>query len=502
MDCLFVSPGTTKEQYQDLNDLYTAIEPPTWSLLLAESCRSIGHSVGILDLCAEKLSDIELRDRIVGINPKYICMVIYGQNPNSGSMLIGEAYNLARKIKSISDIPMIFVGSHVSALPYEVLQNEYVDVVLTNEGVYALRNILSGKYNTMSEIKGIGYKRNGIPVLTEPEIVVPQDRMDIDLPGYAWDLLPYGETPLDLYRSHFWHAEYNHKNRTPFAAIYTSLGCVFKCEFCMINILNRNDNDPVGVASNYCNMRFWSPELIIKEFDKLYNMGARTIRISDEMFLLNKRYYVPLCKLLIDRGYGKDLNMWAYSRIDTIKDKETLELVRAAGIKTLCLGIESGNKNIRTNVIKGKFEDVNIRDVIKQCHDSDVEIIGNYMFGLPGETYESMLQTLNTSLELCTIAWNAYHTMPLPGSKLYKDFLERGGTINNNNWGFFAKTPVALRTEALSEKEIIEFRDWAWYVYHSYPLFLKKVEDKFGIEQRKNVEEMSKIKLERELNYD
>ena len=54
--------------------------------------------------------------------------------------------------------------------------------------------------------------------------VVPQDRMDIDMPGYAWDLLPYRTRPLDLYRAHFWHAEFDHEKRTPFAAIYTSLG--------------------------------------------------------------------------------------------------------------------------------------------------------------------------------------------------------------------------------------------------------------------------------------
>ena len=92
---------------------------------------------------------------------------------------------------------------------------------------------------------------DGKPKLTIPEITVPSYRMDIDLPGYAWDLLPYKSKPLDMYRAHFWHAGYNEDNRTPFAAIYTSLGCMFKCDFCMINILNRDDNDEIGVAGNY-----------------------------------------------------------------------------------------------------------------------------------------------------------------------------------------------------------------------------------------------------------
>ena len=123
----------------------------------------------------------------------------------------------------------------------------------------------------------------------------------------------------------------------------------------MINTINRNDLDPIGNAANYSMMRFWSPEFIIKEFDKLVEMGVRTLRISDEMFLLNKKYYVPLCELLKDRGYGDKLSMWAYSRIDTVKDPEKLKLIRQAGIKWLALGIESGDKKIRFEVAKGNY---------------------------------------------------------------------------------------------------------------------------------------------------
>ena len=66
-----------------------------------------------------------------------------------------------------------------------------------------------------------------------------------------------------------WHAEYDFEKRSPYASIQTSLGCQFKCSFCMINLVNRNDSEEIGVASNYSGMRFWSPEFI-KEFDKLF----------------------------------------------------------------------------------------------------------------------------------------------------------------------------------------------------------------------------------------
>ena len=91
--------------------------------------------------------------------------------------------------------------------------------------------------------------------------------MDIDLPGYAWDLLPFDQKPLDLYRAPMWHAEYDFKKRTPYASLQTSLGCMFHCNFCMINIINRDDNEEIGVASNYSKMR-----ILVKECIKLKNL--------------------------------------------------------------------------------------------------------------------------------------------------------------------------------------------------------------------------------------
>ena len=83
------------------------------------------------------------------------------------------------------------------------------------------------KLENFKSINGIAYRNLENIIINKPEKVVPQNRMDIDLPGYAWDLLPYKNKPFDLYRSPMWHAEYVNKNRTPYAAIQTSLGCQF-----------------------------------------------------------------------------------------------------------------------------------------------------------------------------------------------------------------------------------------------------------------------------------
>src|SRR5260370_6860750 len=151
------------------------------------------------------------------------------------------AIELAAALKAAGlSAPICCVGSHTSALPKEVLAYPCVDIVLLNEGVYALHNLLrSNLKDDLRTIKGIGYKRpNGLApelVLNPPEQVVPQARMDIDLPGYAWDLLPYRERPLDLYRAHFWHAEFNHDKRTPFSPVYPSLTSHLPSNFSMIN---------------------------------------------------------------------------------------------------------------------------------------------------------------------------------------------------------------------------------------------------------------------------
>ena len=506
MDVLFISPGNSKGVYQDLSDDYSAIEPPTWSLLLAESCRSVGHAVGICDANAEKLSPSDVYERVLDLSPRLLCFVVYGQNVNAGTVSMAGATAISKYLRDNGiKTPICFVGSHSQALPLQTLKEEKsIDFVFMNEGVYALRNILSLNtidVNSLGNIKGIAWRDNGEAVMNAPERIVPRDRMDEDLPGYAWDLLPYDELPLDLYRAPMWHAEYDEDKRSPYAAIQTSLGCQFGCDFCMINILNRNDNEEVGVAGDYSFMRHWSTDFIINEFDKLAALGVYTIKITDELFLFNKKYYQPLCETLSKRPYVDKLTMWAYSRIDTVRNPELLKLVRSAGIKWLALGIESGAENVRLEVSKGKFKDVDIKRVIDQVHDADINVMGNYIFGLPGDTSKSMRDTLDLSKELCTLGWNAYAAMPLPGSKLYKDAIIRGDKLPESyeGYSFHGYNTQPASTDECTSEEILQFRDDAFNEYHSHEPFLKLVERKHGIDKVDNIKKMLKVSLRRKI---
>ena len=505
-DVCFLIASSSKKSYQKLSKTYSAIEPPTWALLLAQSCRAVNFNVSIVDANAENLSDDEILNKLKEINPRILCLVVYGQNVNAGTANMRGAVDITNFLKEKKvKFPIAFIGSHVQALPKETLKKEKnIDIVFTNEAVYALRNLLKLKKFTNEElsiIKGIGYRNNEEVIINLPEQVVPTEKMDIDLPGYAWDLLPYENKPLDLYRSPMWHAEYDFEKRSPYASIQTSLGCVFKCDFCMINLINRNDTDEIGVAAKYSNMRFWSPDFIIKEFDKLINMGVKTIRIVDEMFLLNPKYYIPLCEKLAERNKNDDLRMWSYSRIDTVKRPEILKLVRRAGIKWLCLGIESGDKSVRLEVAKGKFEDVDVREVIKKVHDADIDVMANYIFGLPGDTHETMKKTFDLSLALCTSGWNTYAAMALPGSQLYKNALANKYTLPENyeGYSFHSYETQPLPTDTLKPKDILDYRDKSYKNYHTYKPFLYRIEKKFGKKAIDNIKEMTKVNLKRKI---
>jgi len=501
LDVLFVSPNSSRSAYQALADKYSAIEPPTWALLLAESCRSKGFGVAILDADAERLLPDIAAERAVEINPRLVCLVVYGQNPNSGTTNMVGALEFAQSLKDRSqELTIAIVGSHASALPEEVLSHKCIDIVFLNEGVYALHSLLASGLDShdLKKIRGIGHKSDGHLVLNDPERVVPQERMDIDLPGYAWDLLPYRAKPLDLYRAHVWHADFDESKRSPFAAIYTSLGCRYGCDFCMINILNRQDNRAGVSAADSRVMRNWSSDLIIRELQNLKSLGVSTIRISDEMFFLSPKHFEPL--VTSKTLHELDLRMWAYARVDTVRNRY-LEMFHNAGIRWLALGIESGAQHVRREVSKGTFKDVDIREVVGTIQEHDINVISNYIFGFEHENRADMQTTLDLALELNTEMANMYPCHALPGSPMYSRAVKEGKDVPRRyeEFGFLSYETRPLPTKYLSSEEVLKVHDQAWPSDFTIPRYLSLVESKFGYEQRANVEAMASIRLKRKI---
>ena len=178
-----------------------------------------------------------------------------------------------------------------------------------------------------------------------------------------------------------------------------------------------------------------------------------------------------------------------------------MELVRKAGIKWLCLGIESGDKQVRLEVAKGKFEDVDVRKIVKAVHEANIDVMANYIYGLPGDTKETIEKTFELSKELCTRGWNTYAAMALPGSQLYKNAIDQKIILPENyeGYSFHSYNSQPLPTNSLSAAEILQIRDKKFIEYHTDQNFLTKIKEKFGISAVQNIIDMTKIKIKRKL---
>ncbi len=149
--------------------------------------------------------------------------------------------------------------------------------------------------------------------------------------------------------------------------------------------------------------------------------GVRNLKFADEMFVLNRKHVLAICEGIIRRKY--DLNIWAYARVDTIKE-DLLGPLRQAGFSWLALGIEAGDARVRTDVDK-RFHQEEVFEVVQNIRAAGINVIGNYIFGLPEDDLETMQSTLDLAVELnCEFA-NFYTTMAYPGSALYKRALEQ-----------------------------------------------------------------------------
>ena len=493
MDLLIVNVGGTKKKvYQNLSKDYSAIEPPFWAALTAGFVRKEGYTVEILDANAENLDLNETVERIEKINPRFVNIIVYGQNPQASTALMPGVGLLCKEIKSKnSNRKIILTGLHVSALPKRTLKEEACDFVGKGEGFYTLKGLLKGK--KLSEIPGLWYRgKNEIKSNPPPSLI---QNLDSELPDIAWDLLP-----MDKYKAHNWHCLGDLESRKSYAAISTSLGCPFNCEFCCINA-------PFGKPT----YRTWSSEWTLKQIDILVkNYNIKNIKIIDELFILKPEHFLKIAEGLIERNYN--LNIWAYARIDTIKD-EYLEKLKKAGFNWLALGIEAGSEGIRKGVSKGLFKQQDIKNVVEKIKSHGINVGGNYIFGLPDDTLETMQQTIDLALELNCEWANFYCTMAYPGSRLYdiiqekkiknpKINIELPDDENGPGWIGYSQHGydcLPLSTDTLSAAEVLRFRDDAFDKYFTNPKYLELIERKFAKQAREHLENMTKIKLKRKL---
>jgi len=483
LDILLIHPNASKRIYQDLSKDYSAIEPPVWAAMLANALRVKGHEVGILDCEAEGLNP-KTAAKIVNVaSPKIVAVVVYGQQPSASTQNMDGAVSLMKELEQYG-LMKIYIGAHPSALPERTVLDDKFSFVCEGEGLYTLDALAKVDFfeEELDTVPGLWwYDHETKEVMhTDPAPLI--SNLDEELPGMAWDLLP-----MDKYRTSNWHSWSNNNDRTPFASIYTSLGCPYKCTFCMINA-------PFGTAK----YRHWSPEFIIEQFAKIAEMGIKNVKIADELFVLKPAHFMKVCELIIERGY--DFNIWAYSRIDTVK-KKYLQTLKKAGVNWLALGIESANTTVRRDVVKGKFEDVDIKQIVGEIKAEGINVIGNFIVGLPEDNHDTMQQTLDLALDLKCDMLNIYSAMAYPGSKLYDNAIETNAELPDSWLGYsqhaFETRP--LDTKYVTGSEVLAFRDAAFTTYFDDKKYLEYMRGKFGEETYNLIVGMNKHKLKRSL---
>ena len=486
VDVVLVNPGSLRAVYQDLGRDLSAIEPPSLAGLFATYLRRKNVSVEIVDAPALNL-DSAAAAKLIRENfaPSLVVMVVYGFQPSASTQNMPAAGATCRALKELDPgLKILMTGTHPAALPERTLREEAVDFVCDREGPDTILSTLRALKEKASSYRGIPslWYRVGNTVMSNPPAELMDD-LDAEMPGVAWDLLP-----MEKYRAHNWHCFEHIRERQPYASMHTSLGCPYKCTFCCINA-------PFGKPS----YRLWSPEAVIADIGVLVEKyGVRNIKFVDEMFVLNKSHVLGICERIIGRGY--DLNIWAYARVDTVKD-EFLDKLRRAGFRWLALGIESGSKHVRDGVEKGRFGSAEILKVVRKIQDAGINVIGNYIFGLPDDTHETMQETLDLAIEAnCEFA-NFYCAMAYPGSKLYPMAAEHGWELPSSWIGYSQHSYEThpLRTEALSSAQVLKFRDQAFTRYFSNPRYLELVQRRFGDDVLSHVKQMTQLGLKRKL---
>ena len=481
IDLLVVNPPSGAAIYGPLADDLTAIEPPLWSRIVAAWMRDRGFKVQILD--AEAMRYSPKQAAVVAMSKieqaRLVCVCVYGHQPSASTQQMVGAGAFCRELESLgSAVPRIMIGGHPSALPVQTMDEEKVDFVGVGEGVLTVEGLLRG--DDIAIIPGLVWRDGFLVRLNAKAANQPIEKLH----GNAWDLLP-----MSKYRAHAWQCLDDLSWRHPYASIHTSLNCPYQCSFCCISA-------PFGDNS----YRTRSPDDVAYEIEHLYlTYGVKTFKITDEMFLLNKRHYGPLCDRLIDYGFSDELNIWAYARIDTV-DPMMLGRLRKAGFRWLALGIESGSAAVRDGANK-KMKQRDIVEVVQQIKDAGINVIGNFIFGLPDDDLRTMEETFALAIECMPDFANFYSCMAYPGSALYRQAVDAGAELPET-WAGYAQHGYDCRpldTKHVDAATVLRFRDEAFRRFYSLPPYRLHVRKKFGEAALIHIDEMRARALPRRL---
>ena len=370
---------------------------------------------------------------------------------------IKGAWRDAAIIKAWRDVPVVLGGPHPTILAQESLERGPVDIVVRGEGEItwrALSDLLAERWTpgTAYRAPESGLWAAGAPALQAVESVsfrLPDATTihnaerpvftDLDsLPFPAYHLLRMDRyTNLQPTLDHV---------AGPSLPIMTSRGCPYRCTYCA-QIMPRR-------------WRMRSAEKVVREWRWLVeDKGAAEIGVLDDSFNINRQRVLDICDLLIEQKLSHVPWIMINGIRADLADEELLRRMKQAGCLRTAFGVESGNQAILDSVIGKHLKLDQIRAAFKAAKKVGLETIGFFIIGLPGETEQTMDETIRFACELDPVVANFSIATPFPGTELYR-MVEQQGRILVHDYDEFVFFEGKARFEMDSlPAELVE-RKW------------------------------------------
>jgi len=415
---IFGKASTTAPSMVPLNLLY-----------LSAYLESRNIPVKILDGQIHDLDERSLLKHIEQFNPNVVGI-------SCATPLVYPARRIAKTVKAVSSqITVIMGGPHPTVLPEETIADENVDIVVRGEGEITLFELVKAieSGSGLNSVLGITYRDNGNIVSTQNRPLTT----DLDsLPLPSRHLIPISKyrPQIDIY------------SRLPWTHMLTSRGCPYNCIFCASRRISGH------------RYRVRSPEKVVEEIDLLVNQySIRNIGMADDNFIVDRKRTERICDILIKEGYNRRVDWVCAARADGV-DEPLLKKMRAAGCKCICVGIETGTQRLM-NILKKHLKLEKVEEGVKIMRKAGIKVRGTFMLGIPTETEEETLQTINFAKKLNLDFAKFNIITPYPGTELYEMAKERG-LVGDDTWsrlipgiGFSEAEPVFV-PEGRDPKEL------------------------------------------------
>ena len=413
---------------------------------LATSLKQAGHKVKILD---------NLREKII-YDPKDWDLV----GVTAMSTYFPELCKEVKKAKSFG-LKTIIGGAHIICDPGQSLIDSGADYAAAGEGERTITQLASGLHP--SKVEGLYYWEDGKPKKSTPDLsqmfkekkmyttkIGNQSRDFInnadDFGEPAWEIMDPRTYPQTMPHGTVY-------KESPFAPIITTRGCPYSCTYC---------SAPITAGKK---MRYRDPIKVVDEIENLINnYGVKEIQIEDDNFTLRRSHAVGVCEEIIKRKIKVHWSLPNGVRIDKL-DPELLALMKKSGCYYMALGIENANQRI-LDMIKKRLDKNMVRKVVKWVKESGIDAVGFFMIGLPTETKEEIMNTINFSCSLDLERASFHKAVPLPGTEMYDLWLKNYSKDKKIDWKTFRVDQFNANWAAVTPKELERLQRLAFFKFY------------------------------------